>query len=229
MKLLIIEDEEDILDALVYGFRKLGYIVDSASDGQDGLECIYINKYDLIILDLNLPSMDGLEILSKIREEDEQSKVIILSARTQFTDRIKGLDMGANDYLIKPFDFGELVARVKSLLRRSFIQKNSKMKYGDIIIDTNSRIVYAEEGKKIELAPKEFAIFEYLMLNRGRAVSAEELIEHIWDSDFEMFSNSIKVHVSNLRKKLSCYSDKEIIFNIRGSGYIINKLEEGND
>lgn len=224
MKLLIIEDEEDIIDALAYGFRKLGYVVDTAIDGEEGLELIYINQYDLIILDLNLPSMDGLDILAKIREEDEESKILILSARSEYIDRIKGLDMGANDYLVKPFDFGELAARVRSLLRRNFIQQNSKIKFGNIIIDTAARVVYSDKKQKIDLAPKEFSILEYLINNKGRVVSAEELIEHIWSSDASMFSNAIKVHVSTLRKKLSEYSEGEIISNIRGAGYIIKEV-----
>ncbi|GAA0691988.1 response regulator transcription factor [Clostridium cadaveris] len=226
MKLLIIEDEEDILDALALGFRKLGYIVDTSDDGEEGLELSYINNYDLIVLDLNLPSMDGLDILKKIREENEECKILILSARSDYSHRIKGLDMGANDYLVKPFNFGELAARVRSLLRRSFIQKSAKLKYKNLIIDTSARTVCTDKNEKIDLAPKEFSIFEYLMVNKGRAISQEELIEHIWSDDASMFSNSIKVHVSTLRKKLSEYIDVEVITNIRGAGYIINTLEE---
>ncbi|MBC5629672.1 response regulator transcription factor [Clostridium sp. NSJ-6] len=228
MRLLIIEDEEDILNALDYGFRKLGYVVDTASDGEEGLELVYINNYDLVILDLNLPSIDGLDILSRIRKDNEEIKILILSARSEYIDRIKGLDMGANDYLVKPFDFGELVARVRALLRRSFTQSTSKIKCGNMIIDTSARAVYSDKNERLDLAPKEFAIFEYLIANKGRAVSTEELIEHIWGEDASMFSNSIKVHVSNLRKKLSEYSDSDIISNIRGAGYIINEVEDND-
>lgn len=228
MRLLIIEDEEDILNALDYGFRKLGYVVDTASDGEEGLELVYINNYDLVILDLNLPSIDGLDILSRIRKDNEEIKILILSARSEYIDRIKGLDMGANDYLVKPFDFGELVARVRALLRRSFTQSTSKIKCGNMIIDTSARAVYSDKNERLDLAPKEFAIFEYLIANKGRAVSTEELIEHIWGEDASMFSNSIKVHVSNLRKKLSEYSESDIISNIRGAGYIINEVEDND-
>lgn len=228
MRLLIIEDEEDILNALDYGFRKLGYVVDTASDGEEGLELVYINNYDLVILDLNLLSIDGLDILSRIRKDNEEIKILILSARSEYIDRIKGLDMGANDYLVKPFDFGELVARVRALLRRSFTQSTSKIKCGNMIIDTSARAVYSDKNERLDLAPKEFAIFEYLIANKGRAVSTEELIEHIWGEDASMFSNSIKVHVSNLRKKLSEYSDSDIISNIRGAGYIINEVEDND-
>lgn len=229
MKLLIIEDEEDLVDALALGLRKLGYAIDIATDGKDGLELTFINEYDLIILDLNLPSIDGLDILSEIRKSNEECKILILSARSDFSQRIQGLDMGANDYLVKPFDFGELVARIRALLRRSFTQRQVKLEYEDIIIDTASRSVYSKENNKIELAPKEFAILEYLLMNKGRTVSAEELIEHIWNSDSGMFSNAVKVHVSTLRKKLSEYSANDIIKSVRGAGYIINEMGTKND
>lgn len=221
MKLLIIEDEEDILIALEIGLKKQGYVIDTSTDGEEGLELALINKYDLIILDLNLPSMDGLEILEKIREVDEECKILILSARSDYSQRIIGLDKGANDYLIKPFDFGELVARIRALLRRSFVQKSAKIQYKNIIVDTASRTVYTNNNEKIELTPKEFSIFAYLIINKGRTVSAEELIESIWSEDASMFSNSIKVHVSSLRKKLNIFCNEDIIFNIRGAGYII--------
>lgn len=221
MKLLIIEDEEDILIALEIGPKKQGYVIDTSTDGEEGLELALINKYDLIVLDLNLPSMDGLEILEKIREVDEECKILILSARSDYSQRIIGLDKGANDYLIKPFDFGELVARIRALLRRSFVQKSAKIQYKNIIVDTASRTVYTNNNEKIELTPKEFSIFAYLIINKGRTVSAEELIESIWSEDASMFSNSIKVHVSSLRKKLNIFCNEEIIFNIRGAGYII--------
>lgn len=221
MKILIIEDEEYLASALKRGFEKLNYVVDIASDGEEGLELTFINKYDLIILDLNLPSMDGLDILSNIRKKDEKSKIIILSARSKFDERIKGLDMGANDYLVKPFDFGELAARVRSLLRRNFIQKSSELSCENIKVDIPGRIALTRDGKRIDLSPKEFSILEYLMTNRGRVVSAEELIEHVWHSDCDMFSNVIKVHISALRKKLSSYCTEDIISNIRGVGYII--------
>lgn len=223
MRLLLIEDEEDLINTLSRGLRKFGYAVDTATDGREGLDLFYMNKYDLVILDLNLPSMDGLEILSKIREDDKECKILILSARSSYEQRIDGLDKGANDYLIKPFDFGELAARIRALLRRTFVQQSTKFKYENIIINLANRSVYDENNENIDLTPKEFAILEYLIINRGRAISTEELIEHIWDNDDTMFSNVVKVNVSTLRKKLSEYCEKEIILNIRGAGYIINE------
>ena len=221
MKLLIIEDEPDLLTALAAGFRKKGYAVDTADDGLDGLELAQTGSYDLIILDLNLPGMDGLDILKKIREDDLEQKLLILSARSEYTQRIEGLDLGANDYLTKPFDFGELEARVRSLLRRSFTQNDAVLIFHGFRLDTRTHLLQTETGKPVDLMPKEYAILEYLLLNRNRAVSAEELIEHIWASDSDMFSNAIKVHISTLRKKLSAHTDAELITNIRGAGYCI--------
>ena len=227
MRLLLIEDEEDLINTLSRGLRKVGYAVDTATDGRDGLDLFYMNEYDLIILDLNLPSMDGLEILSKIREENQDCKILILSARSNYEQRIEGLDRGADDYLVKPFDFGELNARIRNLLRRSFTKQSLKLKYENIIIDMAKRTVYGENNENIDIRPKEFAILEYLIINRGRVISAEELIEHIWDNDESMFSNVIKVHLSNLRKKLSQHCKEEIILNVRGVGYTINEGESG--
>jgi len=223
LKLLLIEDEEDLVSALVAGFKKYGYAVDAATDGREGLELSYVNQYDLIVLDLNLPSMDGLEILSEIRRRDKDCKILILSARSEIPQRIQGLDMGANDYMIKPFDFRELEARVRSLLRRKFIQNDTVLSIKNLVVDTAAKRAYTLDHKFIELSPKEFAILEYLMLHKGKAISAETLIEHIWNSDFDYFSGSVKVHVSNLRKKLLAACGGEFIINIRGAGYMIDE------
>ncbi|ABW18338.1 response regulator transcription factor [Alkaliphilus oremlandii] len=225
MKLLIIEDETDLVNALKKGFVKKGYAVDYAVDGEVGLELYHINEYDLIILDLNLPSMDGLEVLETIREKDKMQRVLILSARSTVPDRIRGLDMGANDYLPKPFDFAELDARVRSLLRCELIQHNTSIQYDNIILDTRAKSILVN-GVIFPLAPREYAIFEYLLIHRGTVISAETLIEHIWDSEVNMFTDVIKVHISNIRKKLREASGKEYIVTVRGKGYLIVK-EEG--
>ena len=223
MKLLIIEDEEDLANLLSRGLRSLGYVVDIALDGREGLELFFINDYDLVVLDINLPSMDGRLILDEIRKVNEECKVIILSARCDYSHRIEGLDRGANDYLVKPFDFGELAARIRNLLRRNFIQKDVRLKCENIILDTALRCVYSCKDENIKLSPKEFALLEYLIINKGRVVSSEELIEHVWASDEDMFSNAVKVHISTLRKKLSPYCKTDIILNVRGEGYLINE------
>lgn len=219
MRLLIIEDEEDILHALMRGFQKKGYITDGVADGQEGLFMAQTNSYDLIVLDLNLPNLDGMEILQEIRNEDANQKIIILSARTGFDDRICGLDKGANDYLVKPFHFGELEARVRNLLRRDFVQNDTLLCCGDLKLDTVARRAYIKE-KPVELAPKEFAILEYLFLNRNKPISSEQLVEHVWQEDSSLFSNVVKVHMSSLRKKLDgCVR----INHMRGAGYLMEK------
>ena len=221
MKILLIEDEEDLAYAIKLGLEKYSYTVELAQDGQAGLELAEINEYDLIILDLNLPLKDGLDVLKEIREFDQELKIIILSARSDYTQRIQGLDLGANDYLVKPFDFGELAARVRSLLRRTFVQEEVEISVKSITLNLANHVVTCS-GKIVEdLTPKEFSVLQYLIVNKNRAVSAEELIEHIWHSDSNMFSNSIKVHMSALRKKLSKYSQDNIIVNIRGAGYMV--------
>ena len=161
MKLLIVEDEPDMLNALKKGFIKKGFLVDTAEDGEEGSYLALVNTYDVIVLDLNLPGKDGLEILQEIRDRSKTQRVIILSARSSVPDKITGLDMGANDYLAKPFDFMELEARVRSLARREMVQNDTKINIHDLVIDTVQKKV-SYNGEKIELTPKEYAILEYL-------------------------------------------------------------------
>ena len=161
MKLLIIEDEPDMRNALKKGFIKKGYLVDTAEDGEEGSYLALVNTYDVIVLDLNLPGKDGLEILQEIRDRSKTQRVIILSARSSVSDKITGLDMGANDYLAKPFDFIELEARVRSLARREMVQNDTKINIHNLVIDTVQKKV-SYNGEKIELTPKEYAILEYL-------------------------------------------------------------------
>lgn len=215
MKLLVIEDEPDILRAISRGLRKCGYAVDTAEDGSSGLEMCLVNQYDLIILDLNLPGLDGMEVLHKIREQDQELKVLILSARYSVEDKVLGLDEGANDYLVKPFHFAELEARVRALLSRRFSREPKILICGELSMDIVTRKI-AAAGQMLELTAKETAIMEYLLKHQERAVSAEELLEHVWDSEADLFSNAIKVHISALRKKLA---DTCQIINIRGAGY----------
>lgn len=222
MRLLVIEDEEDLALALVYGLKKKGWAVDTAADGGEGLRLYEENEYDLILLDLNLPVMDGLEVLSAIRKQDLMQRILILSARDSVEDKIEGLDMGANDYLPKPFDFEELCARIRSLLRRSFMQQRSEIVCGRLRLDTAACRVFVESVPVVTTA-KEYGILHYLVLNADRVVSAEELLEHIWDSEADLFSSAIKVHMSNIRKKLKAACPEEIIHNYRALGYMIEK------
>ena len=224
MRILIVEDEADMQQALCYGMRKCGYAVDSTDDGIDAAALCEVNDYDLIILDLNLLGMDGIDTLRAIRALNKHVKVLILSARSKIEDKIKGLDEGASDYMTKPFHFKELEARVRALLRRSFIQNEAALSRGGLYLDTNKKHA-SFNGFPLELSMREFAIIEYLMVNMDRVVSAEELMEHVCDSEADPFSNQMKVYISTIRRKLAAYTDKTIIKNIRGAGYIINKEE----
>ena len=216
MKLLIVEDVIALQKALVKGFQKLGYAVDAAEDGEQALELYFSNRYNLIVLDLNLPKIDGLEVLREIRNENKDIPVLILSARSEMDDKITGLDKGANDYLAKPFDFPELEARVRALLRRSFKTADTVIVCGDVRIDTSLKRVFLL-NKEIQLTKKEYGILEYLAVNKGRIISNEELIESVWESETDLFSNSFKVHINTLRKKLPY----NIIKNAKGQGYYV--------
>lgn len=218
MKLLLIEDEEDLSAILAKGLRKKGYAVDTAYDGEEALYMYGINDYDLIILDLNIPVIDGLEVLKRIRRTDNRIKILILSARGSIPQKVEGLNLGANDYLTKPFDFLELEARIQALLRIDFVQSPSVLECGDIQINLLSRTVEVI-GVPVSLTKKEYGILEYLFRHKGNIVSAETLIEHIWDSDVDLFSNSLKYHIYSLKKKLNT----PCIKNVRGQGYILSE------
>ena len=181
MRLLIVEDEKQICDMVAKRLYDSGYEVDTCYDGEDALEYILAENYDLIVLDLNLPGMDGMEILKELRTYNDETKVLILSARGQIADKVEGLDAGANDYMEKPFHLQELEARIRSLTRRKFVQKNVCLKCGEIKFDTIKREAYAK-GEVVTLTRKENGILEYLLINLGRPVSQEELIEHVWDA-----------------------------------------------
>ncbi|MBG9692072.1 MULTISPECIES: response regulator transcription factor [Lysinibacillus] len=228
MKLLLVEDEAVLSRIISKGLKKSGYAVDTAFDGKEALELFEINEYDLIILDLNLPKMDGIEVLEQIRVQNEDVKILILSARSAIHDKIMGLDCGANDYLIKPFDFQELDARIRNLLRRSFSQKSAIISFENITLDSSKKIVLVD-GEMIHVTKKEYAILEYLMLHQNKVISSEELIEHVWDSETDLFSNSLKFHIHSLRKKIADVLEEiEVIQTIRGQGYIITENDRGS-
>ena len=220
MRLLVVEDEKALCESIAKGLRLDGYEVDTAFDGEEAMDIISTDSYDLIILDLNLPGMDGLDILKNMRASDNETNVLILSARGGLSDKIEGLDSGANDYLCKPFHFEELEARVRSLTRRRTVQNNIVLECGEISLNTKTRTAFAK-GEEVLLTRKELAILEYLILHQGRPVSQEELIEHVWDSSVDSFSNSIRVHISALRKKIRTALGYDPITNRVGQGYVI--------
>lgn len=222
MRILIVEDEKDLCQMIVKSLKESGYEVDIANNGNEAMELLDVENYDLIVLDLNLPEIDGMEILEEFRTFNQDTKIIILSARSQIKDKVEGLDKGANDYLSKPFHLDELEARIRSLTRRNFITNNQMLSYKNLSFDSKKRIVKIDD-KEISLTRKELGILEYLLLNRGRPISQEELIDHVWDSSVDLFSNSIRVHISALRKKLKKALKYDPIINRVGLGY---QLEE---
>ena len=225
MRLLIVEDEKELCDTVAKSLYGAGYEVDTCYDGDEALDYILSDDYDLIVLDLNLPGTDGMDILRELRKKNEETKVLILSARSQIADKVEGLDAGANDYMEKPFHLQELEARIRSLTRRKFVQKDICLDCGELTFDTRKREAYAK-GISVALTRKENGILEYLILNQGRPVSQEELIEHVWDASVDSFSGSIRVHMSSLRRKLRAVLGYDPILNKVGEGYQIR--EESN-
>lgn len=222
MRLLVVEDEMDLCDSIAEGLSIDGYAVDKCYNGLEAFELLLNEPYDLVILDLNLPQMDGFEILSKIRKNNKSIKILILSARDSVPDKVTGLDLGANDYLAKPFDFSELEARIRSLLHRAFIQENTLLTFSSISLDTVSRTVFVKD-QEIILTKKEFSLLEFMLLNPNRVYSAEELMEHVWNSEVDSFSNAIRVHIASLRKKIRIHLSYDPIGTKIGAGYYLNK------
>ncbi|MDD5094074.1 MAG: response regulator transcription factor [Dehalococcoidia bacterium] len=219
MRILIIEDEIDLTNVLAEGLRKQGYAVDIAFDGDQGYESATVNDYDLLILDLNLPGMDGLEICRRLRVSRPDLLIFMVTARSHPAERVAGLDLGADDYLIKPFDFGELTARVRALLRRDLRGRDTVIQRGKLKLDPMSRTVWHDK-RRIELTRKEFGILEYLMRHPGENISQERLLEHVWDAEADPFSGSVRVHIHSLRRKLSGNgTSSEYIETIVGQGY----------
>lgn len=225
MRILVIEDEDALRFSIAEGLIMDGYEVDTCGNGRQGLEQCLAESYDLILLDLNLPGMDGMDLLKSFRRHNASTPVIILSARIQLSDKIEGLDEGANDYLTKPFHFEELEARIRSLTRRRFVQEQTDLTLGDIIFDTKTRKTTVK-GQEVHLTRKESGILEYLLLHPDTYVSQETLISHVWDQNADEFSNSIRVHMSSLRKKLRTALGYDPIRNKVGLGYRLG-TEEG--
>ena len=223
MRILVVEDEEDLRDSIVEGLRLDAYAVDGCGDGLEAHELISVVEYDLIVLDLNLPGMDGFQLLGEIRRGGGEGKVLILSARDSLEDKIQGLDGGANDYLTKPFQFAELEARVRSLLRRRFVQQDQVLDWAGIRLDTAAHTAQAG-GEALTLTRKEYALLEYLLVRRGEVVSAEALIEHVWDLGADSFSNALRVHVASLRKKLRAALGRDPIGTKVGVGYYLDEV-----
>lgn len=227
MKILVVDDEPDLLEQLKETLTNQKYDVDTADDGESALDRLFDNLYDLIILDIMLPKIDGLSILREIRKTKLKTPVLMLTSKGTVEDKIQGLDYGADDYLAKPFAMAELMARIRSLLRRTSDHRDPLLTISDVSLNTKTRQVN-KKGKAVELTPKEFSVLEYLLYNKNRAVSRFTLAEHVWGDEFDPFtmSNFIDVHVKNLRRKIGDTDKKKIIRTIRGIGFIIEDEQE---
>jgi len=222
MRILVIEDEVKIAQFIKRGLKEEGYAVDVANDGEEGHFMLSSNDYDAIILDLMLPKIDGLTLCSTLRKEGNQTPIIMLTAKDTVKDKVKGLDSGADDYLPKPFAFEELLARVRVLLRKKDSRVQTQLKVDDLTLDLLTHKV-TREGREIELTVKEYALLEYLMRNAGNIVTRTMISEHVWDINFDTFTNVIDVYINYLRNKIdSGFADK-MIHTVRGKGYLLKK------
>jgi heavy metal response regulator len=224
MRILVVEDEKRIADFLSRGLEGAGYAVDTAPNGSTGIDLIHATDYDLVILDLMLPDMNGLHVLEKIRNRKVGPPVLILSAKGALDDRVKGLEQGADDYLTKPFAFVELLARVRALLRRGQ-PAPERLVVADLTLDCVRRKV-TRGNEPIELAPKEFGILEYMMRNKGRPLSRTMIVEHVWDMDYDGLTNIVDVYIRHLRSKIDDRFPQKLIQTVRGIGYMIEAPAE---
>lgn len=222
MRLLLAEDERALSKALTAILERNNYSVDAVYDGQSALDYLEADNYDGVVLDIMMPKVDGLTVLRKVRERGNLIPILLLTAKSEVDDKVEGLDAGANDYLAKPFHLEELEARIRSLTRRQFTQNDVVLTCGKLSFDTKTRIA-AAGGQELSLTRKEIGILEYLLLNQGRPVSQEELLDHVWDNSVDNFSNSIRVHISALRKKLRAALGFDPVRNRIGEGYVMEE------
>ncbi len=220
MRVLLVEDEGRVASFIARGLREQAYAVDVAGDGEQAIYLVAVNDYDLIILDLMLPRKDGYAVCREARAGGYRGPILMLTARDAVDDRVAGLDAGADDYLIKPFDFKELLARMRALGRRSAALRPPVARVADLALDTTSHRV-ERGGKRVSLTAKEYALLEFLVLNEGRVVGREQIAEHVWDEAFDPFSNIIDVYIKRLRAKLETGHSQRLIHTRRGEGYIL--------
>lgn len=218
MRILIIEDEHNIALPLKKAFERRQFAVDHVDNGAEGLESASINEYDCILLDLNLPQMDGIEVATSLRAKGINTPILMLTARTSQQNKWEGFEAGTDDYVTKPFDLKELIYRVQALIRNNSKEKSDKLEAGNISLESSSFKVFIND-EQIFLNNKEFGVLEYLLRNKGKVVSQEELLEHVWDSEINLFTQTVRTHIKTLRKKVD--PDKKLIKTIKGQGYVI--------
>lgn len=222
MRVLVVEDDPKLLGSIRQGLKELGFAVDCAADGQIGLELALGSDYDALILDVMLPGRSGLDLLREIRSRRRATPVLILSARSAVEDRVRGLDLGADDYLPKPFSFQELIARLRAITRRPAAEPATTLTAGDLELDTVHREVH-RAGQPIDLTSKEFALLEYLMKRKGIVLTRAMILDHVWDLDYDGGSNLVEVYINYLRRKIDQGSDVKLIQTVRGSGYVLKE------
>lgn len=220
MRILVVEDERDLNRVITRHLKKNNYSVDSCFDGHEGLDFISYNEYDLIITDIMMPNVDGYEFIEKLRNNKNNTPVIMLTAKDTLEDKIVGLDSGADDYIVKPFEFDELLARIRVLMRRNYGLATNIIQIEDVVLDISKKQV--TKGKElINLTGKEYEVLEYLMKNKESILSRDQILNHVWDYDYEGSSNIVDVIIKNIRKKLSNGEDSTIIYTKRGLGYFV--------
>lgn len=222
MRILIVEDDKKVGGFLERGLKEENYAVDVCRDGTDALFMARLNPYDVIILDIMLPGMDGFMVCRELRQKSILTPILMLTAKDEIEDKVTGLSEGADDYLTKPFSFEELLARIRALLRRSQEYKTKELKVGDLELDPFKRMV-TRAGRKIDLTGKEYALLEYLLRNRGRTVTPSMILEHVWDMDYVGASNIVNVYISHIRNKIDKDFDKKLIQTVRGHGFLIDE------
>lgn len=220
MRVLVIEDYGPLRKAVAQGLREAGFSVDATGDGSEGLELALASSYDLVVLDLMLPGMDGLELLRTLRAQGRECHVLVLTAKDRVEDRVAGLDAGADDYLPKPFALDELIARARALVRRAYGRKNPRIRVGDLEIDTTARIVQ-RGGEPIVLTAREYALLEFLAMRRGEVVTRTDIWEHVYDLRSESYSNVVDVYIGYLRRKIERPGWTKLIHTRRGQGYVL--------
>lgn len=219
MKILVVEDERDLNNIITKFLKKNNFVVDCAFDGEEALDYLDYSTYDLILLDIMMPKLDGYNVIEILRKRNNDTPVLVLTAKDEVEDKVKGLNVGADDYVVKPFNFDEVLARVRAMIRRRFGNVSNELRIDDLVIDTTKKLV-TRNGKDIDLTAKEYEILEYLVQNKGTILTRDKIRENIWDFDYDGESNIIDVLIKNIRKKIEYPNSKQIIFTKRGLGYV---------